>query len=215
MKRVVLLGPPGAGKGTQAKRLAESLGCPQIATGDILRQAREANTALGQQAASFMKQGALVPDAVVIGIVRDRLKAADCKQGYILDGFPRTLAQAEALEKELGADGVKLDQVIEMQVSEEQLVERLSGRRQCRSCQSAYHVRFNPPKEKGRCDRCGEELYQRDDDKESTIRARLKVYREQTNPLVAYYSKKRLLVTVPAEGPLDEVSQRLTKVIKI
>ena len=161
-----------------------------------------------------MKQGALVPDQVVIGIVRDRLKQEDCRKGYILDGFPRTVSQAEALERELGADGVKLDQVIEMQVGEAQIIERLSGRRQCRSCQAAYHLRFNPPQKPGKCDRCGEELVCRDDDKEATIRERLKVYRDQTSPLVAHYAKRGLLVTVSGEGPLDEVNTRLTKAIR-
>src|SRR5574341_126094 len=185
--RWILLGPPGAGKGTQAKRLVERLGVPQLSTGDMLRRHVAEGTPLGREAKGYMDRGALVPDAVLIGMMRERVKAPDCARGYILDGFPRTPAQAEALGAMLKELGTPLDGAISLEVPEAVLVPRLGGRWTCRSCQAMYHVTDDPPRVAGRCDRCGGELYQREDDREETIRRRLQVYREQTEPLIGYY----------------------------
>ena len=196
--RLILLGPPGAGKGTQAKRLASGLGAPQISTGDILRQAVSDGTELGRKAKSFMDRGALVPDEVVIGIIEERLRRHDCARGYILDGFPRTLPQAEALLRTLTSIQASLDRVLSIEVPEEELVKRLAGRRVCRACGYMYHVKTNPARQAGVCDKCGGSLYQRDDDKEETIRHRLRVYREQTEPLIAR-TIKRAYIPSPSE----------------
>src|SRR5215470_7737906 len=210
---LILLGAPGAGKGTQSKLLQEKLKVPQISTGDMLRAARQAQTPLGLQAESFMNVGKLVPDEVVIGLIRERLSAPDCRDGFILDGFPRTVAQAEALKKLLGELGRKLDAVISLEVPEQVLLERLTGRRTCSQCGTGYHLVFSPPKYDEVCDRCGGALVQREDDREETIRQRLKVYDEQTAPLVAYYRKEGLLKSSPGTGSTGEVFHRLLKIV--
>ncbi|MGH7408061.1 MAG: adenylate kinase [Candidatus Methylomirabilales bacterium] len=207
--RVILLGPPGAGKGTQAQRLTQKLGIPQVSTGDILRAAVAAGTGLGREAKATMDQGALVPDSVVIGIIRERLAAPDCARGYILDGFPRTAAQAEALGEMLQALGTPLTAVLSLTVDPEELVRRLGGRRTCGSCGAAYHLETAPPRRVGLCDRCGGGLLQRDDDREETIRKRLAVYREQTAPLVAYYRGLGLLREVDGRGDINAIFTRI------
>jgi adenylate kinase len=206
---VILLGPPGAGKGTQAKMLTEKYGVPQISTGDILRAAVAAGTPLGKEAKSYMDRGALVPDAVVIGIVRDRLAEPDCQGGYLLDGFPRTVAQAEALTGMLRELGGPLPTVVSLEVDEEEVVRRLAGRRTCQACSEPFHVEFHLPRVAGMCDKCGGKLIQREDDKEETIRRRLQVYREQTEPLISYYQKQGLLKTVHGLGETGEVFARI------
>ena len=212
--RLILLGPPGAGKGTQAKRLIERYGIPQISTGDILRAAVREGTELGKKAKQYMDAGQLVPDEVVIGIIRERLKEADCAKGFILDGFPRTVPQAEALKSVLAELGQALDHVVSIEVPDEDLVERLTGRRTCRKCGAMYHVKFTPPKQEGVCDKCGGELYQRDDDKEETIRARLKVYHDQTAPLVEFYNEEGLLRRIDGVGSVDEIYGRILGVLE-
>jgi len=211
--RLILLGPPGAGKGTQAKRLIERYGIPQISTGDILRAAVRDGTDLGRKAKQYMDAGKLVPDEVVIGIIEERLQQPDCAKGFILDGFPRTVAQADALNRVLANLGQAIDHVVSIEVPDEELVERLTGRRTCRGCGAMYHVKFSPPKAQGVCDKCGGELYQRDDDREETIRARLKVYHEQTAPLVEYYEKAGLLRRIPGQGSVDEIYARIEGVL--
>ncbi len=212
--RLILLGPPGAGKGTQAKRLIDRYGIPQISTGDILRAAVREGTELGKTAKQYMDAGELVPDEVVIGIIEERLKEPDCAKGYILDGFPRTVAQADALTDVLARMGQSIDHVVSIEVPDEELVERLTGRRTCRNCGAMYHVKFSPPKKPGVCDKCGGELFQRDDDKEETIRARLKVYQDQTAPLIAYYEKAGLLRRVSGVGTVDEIYERILGVLE-
>ncbi|MCM2265109.1 MAG: adenylate kinase [Desulfuromonadales bacterium] len=207
--KLILLGPPGAGKGTQAKMLTERFGIPQIATGDILRGAVQAGTALGLQAKSFMDAGALVPDEVVIGIVRERLQQQDCVAGFILDGFPRTVAQADALQVSLESLGRRLDRVISLTVDADELVERLTGRRTCRSCGRGYHVTFDPPRSAQQCDACGGDLYQRDDDREETIRKRLTVYDQQTSPLIAYYRAAGSLTELDGMQPIPVVQEQV------
>ncbi len=211
--RLILLGPPGAGKGTQAKLLTDKLGVPQVSTGDILRQALADGTELGRKAKSFMEQGALVPDEVVIGIIEERLRKSDCARGYILDGFPRTLPQAEALSRVLRSLSASLDKVLSVEVPEEDLIRRLVGRRVCRDCGDMVHVDAHPPGESGVCDNCGGALYQRDDDKEETIRHRLRVYKEQTQPLVAYYERFGLLERIDGQGTVEEISQRVHRAL--
>ncbi len=208
--RLILLGPPGAGKGTQAKLLVERLKIPQVSTGDMLRAAVKAGTPLGQEAKQYMDRGALVPDAVIIGLVRERLQQPDCSRGYILDGFPRTVAQAEALEKTLAGLQAWLDSVVSLEVPTEDLVLRIAGRRTCRNCGAMYHVRFSPSKTDGRCDACGGPTYQRDDDREETVRRRLAVYAEQTAPLISFYEARGLLRRVPGTGEIVEIFQRIT-----
>jgi len=203
--KLVLLGPPGAGKGTQAVRLVQHFTIPQISTGDILRKAVKNGTELGNLAKKYMDSGTLVPDEVVIGIIRERIIEPDCKNGYILDGFPRTIAQAEALDEMLERIGTQVDHVINISVGDKEIIKRLTGRRTCTSCGAGYHILFDPPEQEGVCDRCGGKLIQRDDDKEETIRARLKVYRKQTEPLIAYYKGKHLLRAIPGEGNMEEI----------
>jgi adenylate kinase len=210
---VILLGPPGSGKGTQAQKIAEQYHIPQISTGDILRGAVKERTPLGVEAQGYMDQGKLVPDEVVVGIVRERLMAADCKGGFILDGFPRTLPQAEALDVTLGEMKRGIDHVISIEVDNEELLRRLTGRRTCRTCGAMFHLMFNPPKKDGICDQCGGDLYQRDDDQEATIRARLQVYEEQTAPLIAYYREKGLLRPIEGVGAIEEIFQRIVKAV--
>ena len=211
---LIFLGPPGSGKGTQAKMLVDKYGIPQISTGDILREAVKEGTPLGKEAKKYMDEGKLVPDEVVVGIVRERLKEPDCTKGFILDGFPRTIPQAEALDKTLQEMGKGIDHVLSLEVDKEELVRRLSGRRTCKKCGAMYHIIFDPPKKDGVCDRCGGELYQRDDDKEETIRERLRVYEEQTAPLIEYYRKKGLLRPIDGVGKIEEIFARIRETIE-
>ncbi|ADU52353.1 Adenylate kinase [Thermaerobacter marianensis DSM 12885] len=210
--RWIFLGPPGAGKGTQAARLAQRAGVPQIATGDMFRAAVREGTPLGLQAKRYMDAGQLVPDDVTLGLVRERLSQPDCRAGFLLDGFPRTVAQAEGLKDVLAGLGVGLDGVLYFDVPDAVVVERLSGRRVCPACGATYHVRFDPPRVEGRCDRCGAELVQRPDDREETVRQRLAVYRRQTEPLVNYYREAGLLHTVAADRPIDQVEAEIARI---
>lgn len=212
--KLILLGPPGAGKGTQAKMLTDEFSIPQISTGDILRAAVKDGTPLGVKAKSFMDAGGLVSDDVVIGIVAERLQQDDCRNGFILDGFPRTVAQADALQSNLQALGKELDRVVALQVDTEALVERLTGRRTCKACGRGYHVSFDPPSAEGRCDACGGELFQRDDDREETIRRRLDVYDEQTSPLISYYRNAGLLVELDGMQPIADVQTTLLTALR-
>ncbi len=211
--RVVLLGPPGAGKGTQAKLLQDEFGAVQISTGDILRKAVADQTPLGQQAEGFINSGALVPDRVIVNLVAERLKEPDCAKGFLLDGFPRTIPQAESLDEILKNAGLNLNCVLSVQVPQDMIVERLAGRRTCRQCGALCHVAFNPPKVAGVCDRCGGELYQRDDDKEQTIANRLQVYAKQTAPLVQYYRERGLLRTIDGVGEIDQIRARVIEAL--
>ena len=201
---VILLGAPGAGKGTQAERIVAKFGLPHISTGDMLRAAVAQGTAMGLAAQKYMETGALVPDDVVIGVVRDRLGEADAQQGFLLDGFPRTIEQAERLDAMLAGAGRAVTHVILIEVPEDELVQRLAGRRMCRGCGKGYHVVFDPPQTDGICDACGAELYQRTDDNEVTVRNRLAVYRAQTQPLAGYYAKRGVLHTAHGGGKLPD-----------
>lgn len=210
---LILLGPPGAGKGTQAQRIVEHFRIPQISTGDILRAAVKQESPLGKQAKSFMDRGELVPDEVVIGIIDERLRASDCSRGFILDGFPRTTPQAEALQTILSKIGKGIDHVINIEVDPEELVQRLTGRRTCKNCGGMFHVLFHPPRAEGVCDRCGGPLYQREDDREVTIRTRLKEYERQTAPLIQYYQKKELLRSIPGVGEPNDIFEQILRVL--
>jgi adenylate kinase len=212
--RIVLLGAPGAGKGTQAKKLIEKYGIPQISTGDLLRAAVSAGTALGKEAKSYMDKGELVPDSVVLGMVGERLKQDDCKKGYILDGFPRNTAQAEALDKMLAALNMSLTGAISVDVPFEDLMKRLTGRRTCKACGQMYNVYFSAPKKEGACDKCSGELYQRDDDKEATIKKRLEVYTAQTEPLMGYYRNKGIVKSVAGTGSIDEIFSKVCAILE-
>lgn len=211
--RLIFLGPPGAGKGTQARTLAAAEGLVQIATGDMLREAVAGGTRLGLEAKSYMDRGALVPDEVVIGLVAERLGRDDARKGFVLDGFPRTVAQAEALERLLKDRNLAVDRVIFFDVSEPELVRRLTGRRVCRQCGTNYHLAFSPPTRAGRCDRCGGELYQREDDAETTVRRRLEVYRSQTSPLLDYYRNRGLLTRIVGEGAPEEIAEAIRRAV--
>lgn len=213
--RLILLGPPGAGKGTQAKGLAEEFNIPQISTGDILRAAVRDGTAMGLRAKSFMDAGGLVPDEVVVGIVRDRLACDDCRSGFILDGFPRTVAQADALNVELASLHLDLQSVIALEVDEEALVARLAGRRTCGGCGRGYHVVYEPSRVSGVCDACGGELIQREDDREETIRHRLTVYRQQTAPLLDYYARQGLLSSVDGMQEISAVRKQIRSILQV
>ncbi|MBA3618233.1 MAG: adenylate kinase [Acidothermales bacterium] len=206
--RIVLVGPPGAGKGTQAQLLASDLAVPKISTGDIFRSNVSHGTPLGKEAKKYMDAGDLVPDEVTIGMVRDRLADTDARDGFLLDGFPRTVRQAEALDDMLKDMGQTLDVVLELVVDEDEVVRRLSGRRTCRSCEHVWHLDFDPSTREGVCDHCGGELFQRDDDRSETVRHRLEVYADQTAPLVGYYADVGLLVGLDATGPVDDVTDR-------
>lgn len=206
--RLVLVGPPGAGKGTQAQFIAEHEGIPKISTGDIFRANVSGGTPLGLEAKSYMDRGDLVPDGVTIAMVRDRLQEPDALEGFLLDGFPRTVPQAEVLDDILRESGTKLDVVLELVVENDEVIRRLSGRRTCRACNRIWHVDFDPPAVEGRCDVEGAELYQRDDDRAETIANRLDVYADQTAPLVGYYADRGVLVGIDATGPVDDVTQR-------
>jgi adenylate kinase len=206
--RIVLLGPPGAGKGTQAEFIAAHLSAPKISTGDIFRSNVSQGTPLGMQARSYMDAGLLVPDEVTIDMVRDRLAEPDAIDGFLLDGFPRTVPQAVALDKLLADLGAALDVVLELVVDDDEVIRRLSGRRQCRGCGKIWHIEFDPPTREGVCDRCGGDLYQRDDDKPQTVMERLRVYARDTAPLVDYYGPQGKLVGIDATGPVEDVTVR-------
>lgn len=211
---IIFLGPPGAGKGTQAKILIEKYGIPQISTGDMLREHVAKGTELGLKAKEYMEKGQLVPDEIILGMVKERLSQEDAQKGFILDGFPRTVAQAEALDKILEEMGKKIEYVLALIVPDEDLVTRLTGRRTCKNCGMMYHIIFKPPKVEGKCDACGGELYQRPDDNEETVRNRLKVYHEQTAPLIKYYSKKGILFEIDGSKSIDEITQQLINILE-
>ena len=211
---ILLMGPPGAGKGTQAERMIEEYKIPHISTGDMFRAAVKKGTELGKEAKRYMDSGQLVPDAVTIGIVRESLANPECKNGFILDGFPRTLEQAQALDAILVDLGIKLSGVINISVADEKLVGRVTGRRICKNCGSTYHVEFNPVKVDGICDKCTGALYQRDDDKESTVMKRLEVYHEQTRPLIEYYTQQGVYFAIKGDQPIDKVFSDINSSIK-
>jgi len=212
--RAVLVGPPGAGKGTQAQFLSSHLSIPKISTGDIFRDNVSHGTALGRRAQAYMERGDLVPDEVTIAMVTDRLADDDTGAGFLLDGFPRNVPQAETLEKMLSAVDTRLDVVLELVVDDDEVVRRLSGRRTCRRCGRVWHVAFDPPSRPGICDDCGGELFQRDDDREETIRHRLEVYQQQTAPLVAFYADEGILLGIDATGPVDEITERALSALR-
>ena len=211
--RLVLLGPPGAGKGTQARALAALWGIPQVSSGDLLRAVVREDTDLGREAASYMDRGQLVPDELVLKLIAERLKNKDAHKGFILDGFPRNVSQAEALGKGLDRVGLKLDKAVAVIVPDEEIVKRISGRRTCAKCNAMYHVAFEPPAKPGVCDKCGGELYQREDDAEETVRERLKVFAEATRPLLDYYGRQGVLAQVDGVGPTDEVEKRILSAV--
>jgi adenylate kinase len=212
--RLVLVGPPGAGKGTQAQFIASHFAVPKISTGDIFRTNVSDGTDLGLEARKYMDAGDLVPDEVTIGMVKDRLSHDDTSEGFLLDGFPRTVQQAVVLDDMLAANDVGLDVVLELVVDDEEVVRRLSGRRTCRRCGHVWHLDFDPPATDGVCDRCGGELFQRDDDSELTIRHRLEVYADQTSPLIGYYGDRGLLSGVDATGPVEDVTERAINALR-
>ncbi len=205
--KIVLLGPPGSGKGTQGEKLSQELGYVRLSTGDMLREAVRNRTSLGMKAKEYMDRGALVPNDLIIGLMEDKMSTVD--GGVILDGFPRTVEQADAL-----AEKVEVDLALNLDVRDEELVERLTLRRSCPDCNSVFHLRFNPPAEEGVCDKCGGRLYQRDDDTEATVKNRLKVYRENTFPLIEYYRKKGILTTIEGKGSIDEIFHKVEKAIQ-
>lgn len=206
--RVVLVGPPGAGKGTQAQFIASHLAIPKVSTGDIFRYNVSAGTELGRQAKTFMDRGDLVPDEVTIAMVQSRLAEDDARSGFLLDGFPRNVPQAETLKKMLADWGMRLELVLELVVDNDEVIRRLSGRRTCRRCGRVWHVMFDPPTRPDKCDECGGELFQRDDDREETIRHRLDVYGKQTHPLISYYADEGILLGIDATGPVEDVTER-------
>jgi len=212
---LVMLGPPGAGKGTQAALLAERLGTPHVASGDLFREALKKETELGLTAKSYMERGELVPDEVTIAMVRERLQRPDCDSGVILDGFPRTIEQAEALQGLLAEQNKKIDAALFIDAAEDELVRRLSSRWTCRNCQAVYNIISNPPHEEGWCDVCGGELYQRADDVPETVRNRIRVYRQQTSPLIDYYRDQELLVTIKSEGGIERVQRKVLEALQL
>ncbi|EGX59522.1 adenylate kinase [Streptomyces zinciresistens K42] len=213
--RIVLVGPPGAGKGTQAAFLAKNLSIPHISTGDLFRANISRQTELGKLAKSYMDAGNLVPDEVTIGMAKDRMEQPDAEGGFLLDGFPRNVSQAEALDEMLQAESMKLDAVLDLEVPEEEVVKRIAGRRICRKDSShVFHVTYSPPKNEGVCDVCGGELYQRDDDSEGTVRKRLEVYHTQTEPIIDYYKAQGLVVTISALGKVEEVTARAMEALQ-
>ena len=211
--KLIMLGAPGAGKGTQAKKIAEKYGIPHISTGDIFRANIKNGTELGNKAKSYMEQGLLVPDELTCDLVVDRIAQDDCKNGYVLDGFPRTIPQAEALKAALGKMGTTIDYAINVEVPDENIVERMGGRRACLACGCTYHVVYNAPKEEDVCDGCGAKLVLRDDDKPETVKKRLDVYHEQTQPLIDFYDKEGVLVEVDGTQNLEDVFQAITKIL--
>jgi adenylate kinase len=212
---LILLGPPGAGKGTQAALLSQSLGIPHVASGDLFREAMKKGTGWGKKARAYMERGVLVPDEVTNAMIEKRLKEPDCAQGVILDGFPRTIEQARALEGILAERGKEIDWVLLIQVSEGTLIERLSGRRTCRRCQANYHVLFNPPEKEGVCDKCGGDLYQRSDDREETVRRRFRVYSEETAPLIDHYRRQGLLTEIDGKQGIEGVQGRILSALSL
>jgi adenylate kinase len=210
---IILLGPPGAGKGTQAKSLVDDYGIPQVSTGDMLRAAVKEGSPLGVEAKKHMEAGTLVPDSVVIGLVKERIQQKDAAKGFMLDGFPRNVSQAETLDKMLAELGKNIDHVISVEVPSEELLGRLTGRRTCRNCNAMFHVMFNRPKQEGVCDRCGGELYQRADDNEATVSSRLKVYEEQTAPLIDYYGKQDKVRRINGVGDIADIYSRIKTVL--
>ena len=208
--KIIMLGAPGAGKGTQAKKIAAKYAIPHISTGDIFRANIKNNTELGQKAKTYMDKGELVPDELVVDLIMDRFKEADCANGYVLDGFPRTIPQAEALDKALSANGESVDYAVNVEVPDENIINRMSGRR---ACVATYHIQFNPTKVEGICDACGEKLILRDDDKPETVKNRLSVYHEQTQPLIEYYSGKGVLKEVDGTQPMDDVFAAIVKIL--
>ena len=209
--KIVLLGPPGAGKGTQAAKIVERYNVAHISTGDIFRKNLKENTPLGVKTKEYMDKGLLVPDDVTVAMVKDRLSEDDCKNGYMLDGFPRTIVQAEALEQL----GEKLDCALDIVVDYANLTERIAGRRLCRSCGAGYHVKFAQPKEEGKCDKCGGELYQRDDDKAETVTKRLEEYEEKTLPLTDFYEKEGILRKVDGDGSIEETTEKINAILDV
>lgn len=210
---IILLGPPGAGKGTQAKRLVDKYHIPQVSTGDMLREALKEGTPLGLEAKKYMDQGALVPDSVVIGLVQERIRKPDAAKGYMLDGFPRNVSQAQALDSMLEQMSQKIDHVVSVEVPNTELLGRLTGRRTCRACGAGFHVMFDPPRKEGVCDKCGGELYQRADDNEATVKSRLEVYEQQTKPLIDYYEGQGKLRHIDGVGKMDEILSRIQAVL--
>ncbi len=211
---LIFMGPPGAGKGTQAERVVAEFGIPHISTGDAFRIAMKQGTPLGLKAKEFVDAGLLVPDDVTIGIVRERLQQQDCREGFMLDGFPRTISQAEALDEIVAALETRIDHVVNLKVGRELLLDRLTGRRICRSCGATYHVMFNPPAKEGVCDRCGGELYQRSDDTQEKVGTRLDEYINKTAPLLEYYRNKNLLRELNGEKEIDEVTSDLLGILR-
>lgn len=211
--RIVLLGAPGAGKGTQAKMLIEKYKIPQISTGDILRKAVADGTPLGKEAKVIMDSGGLVSDKIVLGLVEDRIKQPDCKAGFILDGFPRNTAQAEALDTILSGMNMPLTVALNIDIDMNDLLKRLTGRRTCKACQQMYNIHFSAPKKEGSCDKCNGELFQRDDDQEATIKKRLEIYQQQTAPLIDFYSKKNIMKTVTGTGGIDEIFKKVVAIL--
>ena len=211
--KIIMLGAPGAGKGTQAKMLAEKYGIPHISTGDIFRANIKNGTELGSKAKEYMDKGLLVPDELVVDLIMDRFKADDCKNGYILDGFPRTIPQAEALDAALAANGEKIDYAVNVEVPDENIVNRMSGRRACVGCGATYHIVYNPTKVEGKCDTCGADLILRDDDKPETVLNRLKVYHEQTQPLIDFYTKKGVIAEVDGTKDMKDVFDAIVAIL--
>lgn len=211
--KIIMLGAPGAGKGTQAKMIADKYGVPHISTGDIFRANIKNGTELGMEAKKYMDQGLLVPDELTVRILLDRVAQDDCKNGYVLDGFPRTIPQAEVLDSELTKLGDHIDYAINLDVPDENIVKRMSGRRACLTCGATYHIEHVPPKKEGICDVCGSELVLRDDDKPETVKNRLNVYHEQTQPLIDFYTEKGVLKTVDGTVPMEEVFAAITAIL--
>ena len=211
--KIIMLGAPGAGKGTQAKQIADKSSIPHISTGDIFRANIKNGTELGKKAKQYMDQGALVPDELTCDLVMDRIQQDDCKNGFVLDGFPRTIPQAEALDAALGKINEKMDYAIDVDVPDENIVNRMSGRRACLNCGATYHLISIPPKVEGICDRCGSEIVLREDDKPETVQKRLKVYHEQTQPLIDYYKNQGILKSVDGTQPMDEVFKAIVTIL--